>query len=91
MDERPTITITYCTACNFTARAAWLAQELLHTFHEQISGVLIVPGTGGVLDVALGERIVYSKADVGRDPSIKELRDALYEMLPGTGQRPHGL
>jgi selenoprotein W-related protein len=91
VDDRPTITITYCTACNFTARATWLAQELLHTFHDQIAGVMLVPGSGGVLDVAVDDRVVFSKAASGRDPSIKELRDSLYELLPATGERPHGL
>jgi selenoprotein W-related protein len=91
VDGLPTITITYCTACNFTARAAWLAQELLHTFHDQVAGIMLVPGSGGVLDVSLDDRRIFSRQEAGRDPVIKELRDALYEALPGTGARPHGL
>lgn len=91
MDKKPTITITYCTACNFTARAAWMAQELLHTFHAQVAGVLIVPGSGGVLDIALDGEVVFSRAEAGRDPSIKDLRDAIHPLLAGAPERPHGL
>ena len=91
MSGGPTITITYCTACNFTARATWIAQELLHTFHEQIAGVLIVPGSGGVLDIALDDQPIFSRQQSGRDPLIKELRDAIYAILPNSPSRPHGL
>ena len=91
MDDRPTITITYCTGCNFTARATWLAQELLHTFHDQVAGVMVIPGSGGVLEVGLGNTTIFSRKDAGRDPLIKELRDAIYELLPASVPRPHGL
>jgi predicted Rdx family selenoprotein len=50
-----------------------------------------VPGSGGVLDVALGDAIVFSRKQAGRDPLIKELRDSIYELLPVAGPRPHGL
>lgn len=91
MAEKPALTITYCTACNFTARAAWIAQELLHTFHDQVSAVSLIPGSGGILEVALDSRVIFSRAEVGRDPQIKELRDAIYALLPGAPARPHGL
>jgi selenoprotein W-related protein len=90
VETKPTVTITYCTACNFTARAAWLAQEILHTFDGQLAGVMLVPGSGGVLDVALDGTLIFSRADTGRDPVIKEIRDGLYQHLSGP-ERPHGL
>lgn len=68
-----------------------MAQELLHTFHDQVGGVLIVPGSGGVFEVALGDDVIFSRAQARRDPLIKELRDAIYERLPGARPRPHGL
>lgn len=89
--EKPAVTITYCTACNFTARAAWIAQELLHTFHAQVAAVSLVPGSGGILEVALDGQVVFSRGETGRDPQIKELRDAIYPLLPGAPGRPHGL
>jgi selenoprotein W-related protein len=33
------ISITYCTQCNGMLRAAWLAQELLQTFGQDLGEV----------------------------------------------------
>ncbi len=45
----PSISITYCTQCNWLLRAAWMAQELLQTFGQDLGEVALRPGTGGVL------------------------------------------
>jgi selenoprotein W-related protein len=91
VSQKPTISITYCAQCGFEARAAWLAQELLKSYHDQVAGVLLVPGAGGILDVAIDGEVVYSRWQTGRDPVIKELRDALHPRLPGAPERPHDL
>jgi selenoprotein W-related protein len=46
---RPRVEIEYCTQCRWLLRAAWLAQELLTTFEQELGEVALVPGTGGVL------------------------------------------
>jgi selenoprotein W-related protein len=33
---KPRITITYCRQCQWLLRAAWMAQELLSTFAEDL-------------------------------------------------------
>ena len=48
---RPRVEIEYCTQCRWLLRAAWLAQELLTTFEQELGEVALVPGTGGVLEV----------------------------------------
>src|SRR5439155_3230435 len=45
---RPRAEIVYCTQCRWLPRAAWLAQELLSTFEQELGEVALVPGTGGV-------------------------------------------
>ena len=44
--EKPKVAIVYCTQCNWLLRAAWMAQELLSTFPEELGSVALVPGTG---------------------------------------------
>ena len=34
---KPEIVITYCTQCQWLLRAAWLAQELLSTFADDLA------------------------------------------------------
>src|SRR5690606_16863835 len=48
MTERPSVTIAYCTQCNWLLRAAWKAQELLSTFSTGLGRVTLIPGTGGI-------------------------------------------
>ena len=38
------IEITYCTQCRWLLRAAWLAQELLTTFEQDLTSVSLRPG-----------------------------------------------
>lgn len=45
------VVITYCTQCQWLLRAAWLAQELLSTFADDLGKVSLVPGTGGVFHI----------------------------------------
>ena len=45
------VTIEYCRQCRWMLRAAWMAQELLTTFEDEIGGVTLIPGTGGVFTV----------------------------------------
>lgn len=45
-DSKPEIVITYCTQCQWLLRAAWLAQELLSTFADDLGRVALEPGTG---------------------------------------------
>ena len=71
---RPRIEIEYCTQCRWLLRAAWMAQELLLTFEQDVGGVTLVPGTGGVFDVRVGDALVWSRAKEGRFPDIKELK-----------------
>ena len=55
-------------------RAAWMAQELLTTFEDDVGGVTLVPGTGGVFEVRVNGTVVWSRKEEGRFPDIKELK-----------------
>ena len=40
---KPVITIEYCPKCHWMLRAAYMAQELLTTFADELKGVLLQP------------------------------------------------
>ena len=77
----PKVEITYCTQCRWLLRAAWTAQELLTTFESELGGVMLIPGTGGVFDVRVGEDTVWSRADQGRFPEMKELKQLVRDRV----------
>ena len=55
-------------------RSSWLAQELLSTFDEELSEVSLAPGTGGIFEIYINNKLVWSLKENGRFPEIKELK-----------------
>jgi len=80
-DSKPIVAITYCTQCRWLLRAGWVAQELLVTFEEELGGVTLIPGSGGIFEVRLGNEIVWSRKDEGRFPELKELKQRLRDYV----------
>ena len=78
---KPQLEIEYCTQCRWLLRAAWLAQELLTTFEGDLTGVNLMPGTGGVLEVRLNGKVLFSRKLVGRFPESKELKQLIRDVI----------
>ena len=78
---KPRVEITYCTQCRWLLRAAWMAQELLTTFEQELGGVTLVPGTGGTYDVRIEGTLLWSRGEVGRFPDIKELKQRVRDAV----------
>jgi selenoprotein W-related protein len=62
-------------------RAAWMAQELLQTFEDEIGGVTLVPGTGGVFTVRSGDALLWDRREAGRFPEIAELKQIVRDCV----------
>lgn len=75
------VIITYCTGCKWLLRSAWMAQELLTTFENEIDELSLRPGSGGVFNVHINDRLVWSRADAGRFPDIKELKQKVRDEI----------
>lgn len=72
---KPTVTITYCTGCNWLLRAGWLAQELLSTFGNDLGGVTLVPDDlGGVFEIRVGGDLIWERKRDGGFPDAKTLK-----------------
>ncbi|MFZ1642015.1 MAG: SelT/SelW/SelH family protein [Candidatus Contendobacter sp.] len=71
----------YCTQCRWLLRAAWLAQELLTTFEEELGEVALQPGTGGVFEVWVGEELVWSRQWEGRFPEATEVKQRVRDRV----------
>ncbi len=78
------IEIVYCTQCRWLLRAAWMAQELLTTFADELREVALAPGKGGVFEIRVGEDLLWSRQEQGRFPEIKELKQLVRDKIaPG--------
>ena len=75
------IEIAYCTQCRWLLRAAWMAQELLTTFEAELAEVALIPGTGGIFEVRVDGRTVWSRKADGGFPEPKELKQRVRDLV----------
>ena len=75
------VEIRYCTQCRWLLRAAWMAQELLTTFAEEIGQLTLVPQSGGVFEVHVDGALLWSRSERGRFPELKELKQLLRDKV----------
>lgn len=79
---KPTVTIEYCPKCGWMLRAAYMAQELLTTFSEELKGVLLQPAeVSGRYTIYINEQIIFDRKERGRFPEIKELKQLVRDVV----------
>jgi len=63
-------------------RAAYMAQELLSTFTDDLHGVLLIPSeTGGTYIVKINDIVVFDRKQQGRFPEVKELKQLVRDVV----------
>jgi selenoprotein W-related protein len=79
---KPTITIEYCPKCGWLLRAAYMAQELLTTFNDELQGVLLQPSeVSGRYTICIGEQKIFDRKQAGGFPEIKELKQMVRDVV----------
>lgn len=79
---KPTITIEYCPKCGWLLRAAYMAQEFLTTFLEDVESVTLKPsGTSGRYTISIDDKIVFDRKRHGGFPEIKELKQLIRDKV----------
>ena len=81
MERSPRLEIEYCTQCRWLLRAAWLAQEVLTTFVDELAEVALVPGKGGVFDVSLDGETIWCRKDERRFPETREIKQKIRDRI----------
>ncbi len=79
--HKPRVEITYCTQCRWLLRSAWMAQELLTTFSQELGEVALVPGSGGVFEIRVDDELIWSRAQHGGFPEIKPLKQLVRDRV----------
>ena len=82
---KPNVTIEYCPKCNWLLRAAYMAQELLTTFADEMHSVTLVPSeTGGKYSISIDGIIVFDRKETGHFLEIKEIKQLVRDKIsPG--------
>jgi len=80
--NKPLITIEYCPKCGWMLRSAYMAQELLTTFTDEIKGVTLIPSeTGGTFLISVNQAIIFDRKQEQRFPEIKELKQLVRDYV----------
>ncbi|RLA47134.1 MAG: SelT/selW/selH selenoprotein [Gammaproteobacteria bacterium] len=78
MPDKPRIEIHYCPACHWLPRSAWMAQELLHTFNDELAEVALLPASeSGRFEIRLGQQLIWDRKRDGGFPDIKTLKQRI--------------
>jgi selenoprotein W-related protein len=72
--------VEYCTQCRWLLRAAWMAQELLTTFEQELGEVALVPGAGGTFVVRVDGEVVWDRSAQGF-PEIRQLKQLVRDRI----------
>lgn len=76
------ITIEYCPKCGWLLRSAYMAQELLTTFSEEIESITLKPSeTGGRFHIYINDQLFFDRHEAGAFPEIKILKQMLRDRI----------
>ncbi len=79
---KPGIEIEYCPKCGWMLRAAYMAQELLTTFTDDIYGITLVPSEiNGRYQIRINQSAIFDRKREGRFPEIKELKQLVRDVV----------
>lgn len=82
MIEKPVLTIEYCPKCGWLLRSAWLAQELLTTFQDDLKSVSLQPSeTSGKFQIGLNGILIWDRKENGGFPEAKELKQIVCDII----------
>jgi len=82
---KSTITIEYCPKCGWLLRAAYMAQEFLTTFTDELEAVTLQPSEiNGSFHITIDGKKIFDRKDFGGFPEIKELKQLVRDIAaPG--------
>ena len=76
------VEIEYCDRCRWLTRAAWMAQELLSTFSEELNSVALMPAKhGGMFEIRYNQKTIWSREKQKRFPEITELKQLVRDEI----------
>ena len=79
---KPIIIIEYCPKCGWLLRSAYMAQEILTTFVDDVRSVTLKPSeTGGRFTIFLNDKIIFDRKEEGHFPEIKKLKQLIRDII----------
>ena len=79
----PEVHLHYCPACGWMLRAAWLAQEILTTFTDEVGTVSLKPEReqAGLFQIWINDHLVWCRKQENGFPQPKELKQRIRDLI----------
>ncbi|MDR5710361.1 MAG: Rdx family protein [Armatimonadota bacterium] len=68
-----TISIVYCSECNYLPQALEVARGLLERMADEIDELVLVPAAGGAFEVRKDGELIFDMMTSGGFPDVSEL------------------
>jgi len=80
--NKASVTIEYCPGCKWLLRSAWMLQELLSTFEDEIElGSLKPSKIPGTFNITVNGNIAWDRKIDGGFPQPKELKQRVRDII----------
>ncbi len=58
-----------------------MAQELITTFPDELGEAALVPGSGGIFEIRVNDKLIWSREQKSRFPEITELKQLVRDCI----------
>ena len=62
-------------------RAAWMSQELLVSFEQELDEVALAPGSGGIFQIWLDDERLWDRKEDGGFPDLREIKQRVRDRI----------
>lgn len=79
---KPSLTIEYCPKCHWLLRAAYMAQELLTTFEDDLKSVTLEPSSeNGKYALHIDGSLIFDRKSNGGFEDIKTIKQLVRDVV----------
>ncbi len=80
--SKPAVIIEYCPGCKWLLRSAWMLQELLSTFENDLNMVSLKPSSKtGTFIISLDGKEIWNRKIDGGFPEAKVLKQRVRDLI----------
>ena len=74
---KKSLSIEYCTSWGYLSRAVALCERVLDVHKLKISEFTLIPSQGGVFEISVDGKLLFSKTELGRFPEDGEAEEII--------------
>ena len=67
------IKLEFCVVWNYTPRAVGTIEDILEVYGNKVTNIQLIPSGGGVFEVTLNDKLIFSKRSLDRFPDDGEI------------------